>query len=121
MDTQVDHLLTLARSDTEAGRWLACAVREWCDGKPWTTATGIKPSQVSRAIRDQHLRRAGDMLGRDPLELHRLAARFESVLWPRWSRSGMPADAGAINALLYQARQAGPLPSSTRQFRRILK
>ncbi len=122
MAAEVDHLLTLARSDTDAGRWLACAIRDWCDGKSWTTATGIQPSQVSRAIRDQHLKAASAMLGGDPVELHRAVMRFESALWPRWKRQGHPTGrATPLNRELFHARQSAPLPSSVKQYRRILR
>ena len=122
MAAEVEHLLTLARSDTEAGRWLACAIRDWCDGKPWTTATGIQPSQVSRAIRDQHLKAASVMLGGDPVELHRAAMRFEAVLWPRWKRLGYPpGQSTPLNGELFHARQSAPLPASVKQYRRILR
>lgn len=120
MASQVDHLLALASGDTAAARWLAGAINRLIDGENWVRATGINPSQVSRAIRDQHLRHAGELLGGDLNELHRLAARFESVLWPRWRRSGPPADVGPVNRALYLARLAAPLPTSTRQYRRIL-
>ena len=120
MAGEVTHLLTLASGDTPAARWLASAIRAWCQGQPWSIATGIQPGQVSRAIRDNHLRHAADLLGGDPNELHRQAARFESAIWPRWKRSGPPPEAGLVNLLLYQARQAAPLPGSLRQFQRIV-
>ena len=120
MASQVEHLLALAETESEAGRWLASAIRAWCEGQPWTVAAGISPSQVSRGIRDRHLQHAGELIGGDPVELHRLAGKFEACVWPRWRRSGLPADAGPVNRLLFLARQAAPLPKSVKQFRRIL-
>ena len=120
MAGEVGHLLALADGDSDAARWLADAINRMLQGEGWIRATGIQPSAIAKAIRDQHLRHAGQLLGGDPIELHRLAGRFESAVWPRWRRSGPPADAGQINRLLYLARQAAPLPTSTRQFRRIV-
>ena len=121
MATQsIDHLLTLAAGDTAAARWLAGAITRMIQGEGWTRATGVQPGQVARAIRDNHLRHAADLLGGDPNELHRQAGRFESAIWPRWKRSGPPPEAGLVNLLLYQARQAAPLPGSLRQFQRIV-
>ena len=117
---QIGHLLTLAEGDTAAAKWLASAITRMIQGEGWTRATGVQPGQVARAVRDDRLRHAGELIGNDPTELHRLAARFESVLWPRWRRSGPPADCGPVNRALYQARQAAPLPKSVKQFRRIL-
>lgn len=117
---QVGHLLTLAEGNTAAARWLADTISRLCQGQPWTRATGVSPSEVSRAVRDDRLRHAGELIGNDPTELHRLAARFESAVWPRWRRSGVPADAGPVNRALFLARQAAPLPKSVKQFRRIL-
>ena len=116
----IGHLLTLASGDSPASRWLAGAITRMIEGKGWHDATGIQPCQIVRGIRDQHLRHAADLIGGDPVELHKLAARFESALWPRWRRSGPPADAGPVNRLLFLARQAAPLPTSVKQFRRIL-
>lgn len=116
----IGHLLTLAEGDTPAARWLAGAIARMIEGNGWHDATGIQPYQVARAVRDGHLRHAASLIGGDPIELHKLVARFESVLWPRWRRSGPPADAGPVNRLLFLARQAAPLPTSVKQFRRIL-
>jgi hypothetical protein len=121
MAAEVDHLLALASGDSPAAQWLAEAINRLMQGQPWTAATGIQPSQVSRAVRDGHLRHAAQLLGNDAIELHRLAGRFESAVWPRWQRSGIPADAGPVNRALYLARQAAPLPTSSRQFRRIVR
>lgn len=120
MASQVDHLLSLAEGDTAAARWLAGAITRMIEGENWTKATGIQPGQVARAVRDDHLRHAGELIGNDAAELHRLAARFEGAIWPRWKRSGPPPEAGLVNLLLHQARTAAPLPTSTKQFRRIL-
>ena len=117
---QIGHLLTLAEGDTAAARWLAGAITRMIEGKGWHAATGIQPYQVARAVRNDHLRHAAGLLGGDPMELHRLANTFEAILWPRWRRSGPPADVGPVNRALYQARLAAPLPTSTRQYRRIL-
>ena len=116
----IGYLLDLASGDSPASRWLAGAIARMIEGKGWHDATGIKTYQVARAVRDGHLRHAADLIGGDPVELHKLAARFESVLWPRWRRSGPPADCGPVNRLLFLARQAAPLPKSVKQFRRIL-
>ena len=121
MAAQIDHLLALANGDSDAARWLSGAITKMLQGEGWIRATGIQPSAVAKAIRDQHLRHAAELLGNDAIELHRLAGRFESAVWPRWRRSGIPADAGPVNRALYQARQAAPLPTSSRQFRRIAR
>ena len=119
---QIGHLLTLAEGDTAAARWLASAIRAWCDGQPWTVAAGINPSQVSRGVRDRHLQHAGELLGHDATELFRAALRFEGTLWPRWSRQGQPPEgASPVNAALFRARMAAPLPGSVRQYQRILR
>ena len=120
MAGEVTHLLTLAEGDSPAARWLAGAITRMIQGEGWTRATGVQPAQVARAVRDGHLRHAAGLLGGDPMELHRLANTFEAILWPRWRRSGPPSDVGPVNRALYQARLAAPLPTSTRQYRRIL-
>ena len=99
---------------------LTTALDRWAAGESWQSA--FMPRRTYRnAIRDRHLARVSELVDHDVGEVHRLANIFVSRIWPRWRNLQNPPDnAGLINATLFQARKAAPLPDSRRQFKRIL-
>ena len=101
---------------------LEAALMRWASGESWQTALGLNRRQCRNILRDHELRQALQLIGGDVRELHAAVSRFESCVWPRWRRSGLPADAGSVNASIFRARQfaGSPLPKSLKQYRRIL-
>jgi hypothetical protein len=96
------------------------ALDRWAAGESWQTA--FMPRRTYRnAIRDRHLARVSELVDGDVAEVHRLANVFATRIWPRWRNLEQPPkNAGLINATLFLARKAAPLPDSRKQIKRII-
>jgi hypothetical protein len=96
------------------------ALNRWAAGESWQQA--FMPRRSYRnGIRDRHLVRVGELVGFDAGEVHRLCNTFVTRIWPRWSNLEQPPEnAGLINATLFLARKAAPLPDSRKQIKRII-
>lgn len=109
-------------------RWFADGVRRYLGGGigldqalNLKTSGWSAPTRHAYAKRDEHLRRACDLLGGDTHALADEITRFELRTWPRWKHLGtVPDMAAPVQVELFAAFATQVrIPSSPRHLARI--
>lgn len=110
-------------------RWLLTGIaRHRLEGADFAKALGLRlvgrdstATLDRRERRDNALRTAGALLNDDAAALAAAVRRFQRVTWPRWKAHPFPpAEAPDLDRALFDAFTDGPVPTSTKQFVRIL-
>jgi len=100
---------------------LEAGMRAWLDGEPLPTRC-----QFRQAMRDRYIRHAGYAIeARSSWDRAGVLAErvksFEILRWPAWQHfTEPPRQADGVDALLWQARQYGPLPTTPRRLFALL-
>ena len=120
----IDWAAVIGRLREHAPALAACVegdLREWAQGAPPGVVFG-SPRRWALARRDALLIEYAALLPDASLaELASIAARFVSVVLPRYRRAGGPPETvSAVHAILWEASCFADLPDSARQWRRIL-
>lgn len=120
--------------DSPAAAFVA-GVQRWLEGRAPSldSALGLDGSQGIRKARTrwlkakqrEHLMSAWNCLDGSPwlrsVQLAKEIDRFETVIWPAWSRLDRPpANASRLRTALWEARRSGPLPGSERRLHDIV-
>lgn len=108
------------------------------DGLRWAEQTGGRPTPLNQylgmggpraariLLRDALLVEAADLLDEGTrwarcCRLAEMARAFNVRRYPIWRRHGLPADASAVDVLLFRACEFGePLPETAHQWRSVV-